>query len=114
MATNTQTLPWEAFDARTERAVIGLQSRGYKRRGTLLLSVTVPPCMTDPPTFVDADDDHWAWSTLHVTLDPELHNDVARGFADTRDRARRLAEYAAELRLDELRGQGIFGVPSRG
>ena len=113
MATKTQALHWEAFDTQTERAVIGLKSAGHKRRGALLLNVTVPPCMTDPPTLVDADEDDWTWSTLHVTLDPELHNNVARGFADTRDRARRLAEYAAELRLAELRDLGIVGVPDR-
>ncbi|MYA40571.1 MAG: hypothetical protein F4Z31_02275 [Gemmatimonadetes bacterium] len=113
MATSPQAFHWEAFDAQTERAVISLKSAGNKHRGALLLNVTVPPCMTDPPTIVDADEDDWTWSTVHVTVDPELHNNVARGFADTRDRARRLAERAAELRLDELHDQGIFGAPAR-
>ena len=114
MATSTPALCWEPFDTRTERAVIGLQARGHKRRGCLLLSVTVPPSMTEPSTVTDADLDAWAWSTVYVTLDPELHSEVARGYADTRNRARRLAERAAELRLDELRDQGIFDVLARG
>ena len=113
MATSTQALHWEIFDARTERAVIGLRSSGYTRRGFLHLSVTEPPGMTEPPSVGEAGSDDWAWSTLHVTLDPELHSTVARGFAATRDHARRLAEYAAELRLDELRDLGIVGVPAR-
>ena len=99
MANSTRALQWEPFDGLTERAVISLQTRQHVRQGFLHLSVTEEPTT-------------WAWKTEHITLSDHAA-EVAQGTGAQRDHARQLAERAAEFRLDELRGQGVYGVPAR-
>ena len=100
MVESPYTFRWERTDALSEQARFSLRTGRDERRGILLCFVT------DDPTT-------WVWSTLQVSVDDSC-GEVARGTASRQDYARRLAEQAAALRLDELRGIGVRGVPWRG
>lgn len=100
---DTDTLAWERWDARTERAVIGVQTsrpephEPSNLRGFLNLTVV-------------QENDTWAWSAEHITL----HDDggaFASGIVSRQDHARRLCQLAAELYLDDRSSDGLYGVP---
>lgn len=81
----------------SERATISVRTRKNERRGFLLLFVTQEP-------------ETWACSTLHVALSDNA-SQVAQGTAPNKDYARRLAERAAALRLDQLSDQASTASP---
>lgn len=97
--TNPEPVHWERWDDDTERCVIGvrtLRPAPHERcdlRGFIHLAVT---CYATS----------WGWTASHVTLRDD-GGEITLGLAPSRDVARAMAVYAADLYLESRRPDGL-------